>query len=269
VAVKVLKVKNVNDSIMQSFNHEVGLMSDIKHPNVLLFLGACVLDQFLCIITEYLPVGSLRDYLDRHTPKWSQILKFAITTARGMAWLHSRTPVVLHRDLHTNNILVTENLECKVADLGLSQIQGQKHLSTMMYKRIIPPEILKGEMCSKQSDVFSFGLILYELLTGGKKADHSSIKQLSNFSKLTFGPDAETGVNTYIELFKSCTSQSPENRPLFEDILECLDVLQDKAAHFNRDQQLASVGFEDKNNNFNIWKNEMKEEEEVKGEYVT
>jgi serine/threonine protein kinase len=132
-------------------------MSDIKHPNVLLFLGACNESSHLSIISgtkaifslltciEYLPIGSLRRYLDKDTIRWSQILKFAVSTARGMAWLHSRSPVVLHRDLHSNNILVTDNLECKVADLGLSQIQGQKYLSSTIYKRIVAPEILKGK----------------------------------------------------------------------------------------------------------------------------
>jgi serine/threonine protein kinase len=51
-------------------------------------------------------MGSLRYFLERNTIRWSQLLKFSITTARGMAWLHSRAPVVLHRDLHSNNILV-------------------------------------------------------------------------------------------------------------------------------------------------------------------
>ena len=116
----MLKVTSLNDHVIQSFNHEVGIMSDIKHPNLLvflgltyvdqqkinLFLGACFHNPHLCIITEYLPMGSLRNFIERNTLRWSQLLKFAITTARGMAWLHSRAPVVLHRDLHSNNILV-------------------------------------------------------------------------------------------------------------------------------------------------------------------
>ncbi len=115
-----------------------------------------------------------------------------------------------------------------------------------MYKRIIPPETLKGtlislnskisidrffilvgEMFTKQSDVFSYGLILYELLTF-KKADHTAIKLISSLNKQFFGPETESGVNTYIELTKLCTAQEPEKRPLFEELLESLEELQEK-----------------------------------------
>ena len=203
---KQLKTK-ITDHVIQSFNHEVGLMSDIKNPYCLLFIGACIKYPHLCIITEYVPKGSLRDYLDRNTLIWQVLLKFAITTARGMAWLHSRKPAVLHRDMHSNNILVSESLDCKVADFGLSQIQGSKlYESKTMYKRIIPPEIFKGELNTKKSDVYMYGLILYELLTG-KKADAKTSKAIHMIhQEISFSKEAGRGMISvnYIPNSYSC-----------------------------------------------------------------
>ena len=203
---KQLKTK-ITDHVIQSFNHEVGLMSDIKNPYCLLFIGACIKYPHLCIITEYVPKGSLRDYLDRNTLIWQVLLKFAITTARGMAWLHSRKPAVLHRDMHSNNILVSESLDCKVADFGLSQIQGSKlYESKTMYKRIIPPEIFKGELYTKKSDVYMYGLILYELLTG-KKADAKTSKAIHMLhQEFSFSKEAGRGMISvnYIPNSYSC-----------------------------------------------------------------
>jgi serine/threonine protein kinase len=131
-----------------------------------------------------------------------------------------------------------------VADLGLSQIQGQRHLSSSMYKRIIPPEILKGEIWTKKSDVFSYGLILYELLTS-KKADTTTIKQIS-----VLYDDNEPGKHGYIELIKACTSSNPEQRPHFEDILKVLEILQEKDVNHQREIRLEATSVE------------------IKGEYV-
>jgi len=237
VAVKRLKTK-VTETVVQSFNHEVGLMSDIKNPYCLLLIGACIQYPHLCIITEYVPNGSLREWLDRNTLLWPQLLKFAITTARGMAWLHSRKPAVLHRDLHSNNVLVTENLDCKVADFGLSQIQGQVYQSRAMYKRIVPPELLKGELFTKKSDVYMYGLVLLELLTA-KKPDPKSTNLISSLDHTSPHFKNSPGRHAFIDLIKSCCSVNPLDRPHFLDILTILDRLQEKDHEQTREEIIA------------------------------
>jgi len=213
--VAIKKIDQINYS--PAFNREVGLMGSISHPNILIFLGAT--DNY--IITEYMPMGSLRNYLDKNTIKWQQILKFAMSIGRGMAWLHSRVPVILHCDLHSRNILVTEDLECKVADFGLSQVVGQKDRSLTMYKRIIPPEIFKGQCYTTFSDVFCFGLILEELWTN-KKAQNMTSYEFSTIDLSRFANNND--MNIFEDLIKSCRSETPQLRPSFEKILEILET---------------------------------------------
>lgn len=233
--VAVKKYKLTKPEAMQQFQYEVGLMSDIRHPNVLLFLGACFSGNHLCILTEYLPVGPLRKYLKRvqasqgkgptenpTTPQLSRnlLFKFAITTATGMAWLHSRKPVLLHRDLHANNILLTTSLECKVADLGLSQIEVHSTLRAgdqMFYQRTNPPEVWKGDKYSTASDIYQYGMVLYEMLFLGEKAT-----QDIDFETLTLAYNQDV-----LELMKRCVREQPWERPAsFIDIVDTLESMQ-------------------------------------------
>jgi serine/threonine protein kinase len=245
VAVKFLKVGNVTPAQLSAFQQEVGLMSDIRHPNVLCFLGATLcydldfspepsprrssssgsllsssapwrsgsirwvtpkeaassgqlhrtIPRQLCIITE-LAEHSLRDHL-KSLARFdaSHFLTLAVTTARGMAWLHSRSPPVLHRDLHTRNVLLDKGHQCKVCDFGLSSIQvlaappltssaplalharspppapptptsSSRSMRTPLYRRIIAPELRNNDTAvyTVKADVFAYGLVLCELM---------------------------------------------------------------------------------------------------------
>lgn len=145
VALKLMDIDNLCEkqnykATQQALLYEAGLMCDIRHPNILSFMGIYKNGNNIGIITEYCSKGSLHNFIRNRKLKWKDILLFSIETARGLAWLHSRFPPILHRDLHTKNILITEHGECKVADFGLSQLQGSIKNNNKFYKRIMPPE---------------------------------------------------------------------------------------------------------------------------------
>lgn len=132
VAVKVLTVQDWQKQ-KKALEYEVGIMwygclstnihpfsSDIKHPNIVLLLGACSTQDNLCIVMEFFPRGDLRKAVQDYTFfNWEKLVRFSTDVARGLNWLHTRKPPVLHKDLHTRNILVSLYGEaCKIADMG-------------------------------------------------------------------------------------------------------------------------------------------------------
>lgn len=120
VAVKCLKGE-VREDELSVFMHEVNVMSRLRHQNILLFVGACLEGPEVCFLTEYIPHGNLRKVLDVERLPPLKKLNMAIEATRGLAYLHSQTPAVLHRDLKSANVLVDDNYHIKLADFGLSR----------------------------------------------------------------------------------------------------------------------------------------------------
>ncbi|KAA3481192.1 dual specificity mitogen-activated protein kinase kinase 1-like isoform X1 [Gossypium australe] len=206
VAVKVFSKQEYSDDVINAFreeNHvihapsalsirqltEVSLMKRLRHPNVLLFMGVVVSSQRLCIVTEFLPRGSLFQLLQRNTTKlgWRRrvsmaldiasinshslcqfILLIELSQARGMNYLHNCNPPIIHRDLKSSNLLVDKNWTVKVGDFGLSRLKHKTYLTTKSGKgtpQWMAPEVLRSEPSDEKSDVYSFGVILWELAT--------------------------------------------------------------------------------------------------------
>jgi serine/threonine protein kinase len=149
---------------------EALLLAQLNHDNVLAFRAWCASPP--CLITEFCERGSLRDVLagalrgGAASLSWERRLRMARGAALGMAYLHSRSPPIIHRDLKSPNLLVDDSWRVKVADFGLSGLQGAGELPA---DRLNPlwaaPEVLCGAPATAASDVFSFGVVLWELLT--------------------------------------------------------------------------------------------------------
>jgi len=107
-AVKVIKPSK--ESTIGEINHEIGIMGDTHHPNLVSLLGTCRINGSVYIITEYVENGCMRDYIASHQSNVKMIIDMALDVARGMAWLHSRHPPIFHRDLHTKNVLVSKTI---------------------------------------------------------------------------------------------------------------------------------------------------------------
>ncbi|CAN6926727.1 unnamed protein product [Brassica oleracea] len=165
VAVKVFSKQEYSEDVIQSFRQEVLLMKRLRHPNVLLFMGAVTSPPRLCIMSEFLPRGSLFRLLQRSASKldWRRRIHMALDIARGMNYLHHCSPPIVHRDLKSSNLLVDKNWTVKVADFGLSRIKHETYLTTKSGKgtpQWMAPEVLRNESADE-----NFGVVLWELAT--------------------------------------------------------------------------------------------------------
>jgi sterile alpha motif and leucine zipper-containing kinase AZK len=155
---------------MHSLSLKVEIMLRLRHPNVVLFMGAVTRPPHLSILTEYLPRGSLFKLLHRPNIQLNEKrrLKMALDVAKGMNYLHTSNPMIVHRDLKTPNLLVDKNWVVKVCDFGMSRMKHHTFLSsksTAGTPEWMAPEVLRSEPSDEKSDVYSFGVILWELAT--------------------------------------------------------------------------------------------------------
>ncbi|KAL5770736.1 hypothetical protein ACOSP7_014890 [Xanthoceras sorbifolium] len=170
VAVKKFLDQDFSGAALLEFKREVKIMRRLRHPNVVLFMGAVTRPPNLSIITEFLPRGSLFRIL--HRPQCQidekRRIKMALDVARGMNCLHTSTPTIVHRDLKSPNLLVDKNWNVKVCDFGLSRLKHNTFLSsksTAGTPEWMAPEVLRNEPSNEKCDVYSFGVILWELAT--------------------------------------------------------------------------------------------------------
>ncbi|KAH3757053.1 dual specificity protein kinase [Pelomyxa schiedti] len=180
VAIKVPKKQQwETEAELQAFKDEVAILKGIFHTNVVLFLGACtapgnviiVLERMMCDVDRLIhkPLDTVPPELQNFLKGGFSLyrkLKIAYETVLGVSWLHDICNIV-HRDLKPANLLLDDNFHVKVTDFGFSEIyRADKRQCEMKGTALyIAPEIWKLEVCSKASDVYSFGLILWELLT--------------------------------------------------------------------------------------------------------
>ncbi|TKY62038.1 Serine/threonine-protein kinase CTR1 [Spatholobus suberectus] len=172
VAVKILMEQDFKAERFNEFLREVAIMKRLRHPNIVLFMGAVTKPPNLSIVTEYLSRGSLYRLL--HKPGAKEMLderrrlSMAYDVAKGMNYLHKRNPPIVHRDLKSPNLLVDKKYTVKVCDFGLSRLKANTFLSSKSAAGTpewMAPEVLRDEPSNEKSDVYSFGVILWELAT--------------------------------------------------------------------------------------------------------
>lgn len=175
VACKVFRSKEAGEELQlnKDFWLELNALAKLRHPNITLLLGVCLRPRY-CILTEFVACGALFDLIhrNRELPNWgiARIVGVAKEMCLGMTYLHSQG--VLHCDLKSSNILITESWGVKIADFGLSFLfpdDGSFELAKVPLGCVgthhwIAPEVLRGEEFSQAADVYSFGVILWEMI---------------------------------------------------------------------------------------------------------
>ena len=175
VAVKRFLDQDLSQHLMREFETEVDLMRRLRHPNVILLMGAVTKTPNLSIVTEFLHRGSLYKLLHRPQPPQvtaalseARRMRMALDVAKGMHYLHSCDPIIVHRDLKSPNLLVDKHWMVKVCDFGLSRMKNHTFLSSKSNAGTpewMAPEVLRNEPSDEKSDIWSYGVIFWELLT--------------------------------------------------------------------------------------------------------
>ncbi|XP_022720003.1 serine/threonine-protein kinase EDR1-like isoform X2 [Durio zibethinus] len=226
VAVKVYFSGEYKESTLLDYKKEIDIMRKLRHPNVLLFMGAVYSQERLAIVTEFLPRGSLFKALHKNnqTLDVRRRMRMALDVARGMNYLHHRNPPIVHRDLKSSNLLVDRNWNVKVGDFGLSRWKNGTYLTTKSGRgtpQWMAPEVLRNEPSNEKSDVFSFGVILWELMT--VSIPWSNLNSLQVVGVVGFMDrrlDLPEGLDPQVSsIIRDCWRSDPENRPSFEDII--------------------------------------------------
>ncbi|VVB04579.1 unnamed protein product [Arabis nemorensis] len=231
VAVKITEApedsedKFLGARLEKQFTKEATLLSRLSHPNVVKFVG---INSGNCIITEYLPQGCLRSYLQKFKHKslpLQQVIEFGLDIARGMAYIHSRK--IVHRDLKPENVLIDKDFNLKIADFGIAceeeycVILGAE---TGTF-RWMAPEVLRKKPHGHKSDVYSFGLVLWEMLAGATPYEEMTPYQaafavMQRNIRPVIPSDCPAAMK---ELIEQCWSEETDERPEFWQIVKVLE----------------------------------------------
>ncbi|KAK4749129.1 hypothetical protein SAY87_026578 [Trapa incisa] len=233
VAVKKLLDQDITGESLEEFKSEVRIMTKLRHPNVVLFMGAVTRPPNLSIVTEFLPRGSLYRLIHRPNNQLDERrrLRMALDAARGMNYLHSCNPVIVHRDLKSPNLLVDKNWVVKVCDFGLSRRKHSTFLSsrsTAGTAEWMAPEVLRNEPSNEKCDVYSFGVILWELFTmqqpwGGMNPMQVVGAVGYQHRRLDIPDDMDPVI---ADIIRNCWETDPRLRPSFVEIMAALKPLQ-------------------------------------------
>ncbi|XP_036415225.1 RAF proto-oncogene serine/threonine-protein kinase [Colossoma macropomum] len=247
VAVKILKVTDPTPEQFQAFRNEVAVLRKTRHVNIVLFMGYMTKDN-LAIVTQWCEGSSLYKHLhvQETNLQMFQLIDIARQTAQGMDYLHAKN--IIHRDMKSNNIFLHEGLTVKIGDFGLATVkmrwtgshQVEQPSGSILW---MAPEVIRmqdNNPYSFQSDVYSYGIVLYELLTGelpySMIADRDQIIFMVGRGYLS--PDLSKLYKNCPKAMKrlvaDCIKKSKDDRPLFPQILASVELLQHSLPKINR-----------------------------------
>lgn len=243
VAVKAARLDPERDPAVtaEQVRQEARLFGALQHPNIIALRGACLSPPHLCLVMEYARGGALSRVLAGRRVPPHVLVNWAVQVARGMNYLHNDAPVpIIHRDLKSINILILEAIEnhnladtvLKITDFGLAR---EWHKTTKMSAAgtyaWMAPEVIRLSLFSKSSDVWSFGVLLWELLTGEvpyREIDALAVAYGVAMNKLTL-PIPSTCPEPFARLLEECWDPDPHGRPDFRNILKQLEVIEQSA----------------------------------------
>ncbi|XP_021717436.1 serine/threonine-protein kinase EDR1-like isoform X4 [Chenopodium quinoa] len=170
VAIKLFLEQDLTSENMEDFCNEIAILSRLRHPNVILFLGACTRPPRLSMVTEYMEMGSLYYLIHLSGQKkklsWRRRLKMLRDICRGLMCIHRMK--IVHRDLKSANCLVNKHWTVKICDFGLSRIMTDSPIgdsSSAGTPEWMAPELIRNEPFTEKCDIFSLGVIMWELCT--------------------------------------------------------------------------------------------------------
>ncbi|KAM4100939.1 hypothetical protein ACJW30_05G106400 [Castanea mollissima] len=251
VAVKRLKDPSYTGEVQ--FQTEVEMIGLALHRNLLRLYGFCMTSDERLLVYPYMPNGSVADRLretcrEKPSLDWNRRMRVAIGAARGLLYLHDQcNPKIIHRDVKAANILLDESFEAVVGDFGLAKLldRRESHVTTAVRGTVghIAPEYLSTGQSSEKTDVFGFGILLLELITGQKALDAGNgqvqkgmilewVRTLFEEKKLEVLVDRDLRgcfdafqLEKTVEVALQCTQSHPNLRPKMYEVLKVLEGL--------------------------------------------
>ncbi|KAD7480105.1 hypothetical protein E3N88_03241 [Mikania micrantha] len=254
----VIAVKRLNQEGLQGHQEwltEINYLGQLSHPNLVKLIGYCLEDDHRLLVYEFMSRGSLENHLFRRSSYfqplcWNLRLKVALGAAKGLAYLHSPAAKVIYRDFKCSNILIDSNYNAKLSDFGLAKdgpVDGKSHVSTRVmgtYGYAAPEYMATGHL-TERSDIYSFGVVLLEILTGKRCIDKnrpSNEQVLVDFARpylsskrrilhimdpRIIGQYSSDAAIRVANLAVRCLAREPKYRPTANELVKELEQLQE------------------------------------------
>ncbi|POM61197.1 TKL protein kinase [Phytophthora palmivora] len=229
VAVKVLIRQNLSADVVREFETEVKIMSFLHHPNICMLLGACLAPESRALVIELVEQGSLWAVLRTRRRQLTDEMRarFVLDTARGMSYLHHFELPILHRDMKSPNLLVEHDYSIKISDFGLSRVKAQIQTMTGNCGTVqwMAPEVLGNRKYTEKADVFSFGIVVWEIFTGMCPYDGMTQIQvaLGVLNHDLRPPIPRSCPRFFARLIRSCWMREPSLRPSFSELVRTFE----------------------------------------------
>ncbi|GLT79205.1 hypothetical protein SLA2020_507000 [Shorea laevis] len=254
----VIAVKRLNQEGFQGDREwmaEINYLGQLRHPNLVKLIGFCYEDDHRLLVYEFMSRGSMENHLFRRGShfqplSWSIRVKVALGAARGLAFLHNAKPQVIYRDFKTSNILIDSNYNAKLSDFGLARdgpTGDKSHVSTRVvgtYGYAAPEYLATGHLTAK-SDIYSFGVVLLEMLSARRAIDknrpsgeHNLVEwakpYLTNKRRIFRVMDPRLEGQYLLDqaqkaanLALQCLAVEPKFRPNMDEVVTALEQLQE------------------------------------------
>ncbi|CAI5944929.1 unnamed protein product [Closterium sp. NIES-64] len=226
----------------REYETEVDLLSLVRHRHLVRLVGFCSEGQHRMLVYEYMPRGSLAQHLhggqEARLP-WSARVRIALGVARGLAYLHEGcVPRIVHRDIKPSNVLLDANMEARIADFGLAKMlhDHERDVATRQVQGTwgyVAPEYLAGAAVSEKVDVYAFGVLLLELVTGRSPLGDSKLVTWAEevvakgelgalVDPLLFGDYNEGELRGLVHIIFLCLHHHPDDRPAMSHVSAAL-----------------------------------------------
>ncbi|KAG5549952.1 hypothetical protein RHGRI_015044 [Rhododendron griersonianum] len=275
---QLVAVKRAQTGSMQGgheFKTEIELLSRVHHKNVVSLVGFCFEQGEQMLVYEYIPNGTLKESLSGKSGiklDWMRRLRIALGMARGLQYLHElANPPIIHRDIKSTNILLDDHLNAKVADFGLSKLlgdPGKGHVSTQVKGTMgyMDPEYYMTQQLTEKSDVYSYGVVMLELVTARQPIDKGKyivreVRQKMDRTKVGYNLQEIIdpailgitlgGLEKFVDLALRCVEEAGVERPTMGEVVKEIEsIMQIAGLNPNADSASTSASYEGANKGY-------------------
>ncbi|KAJ0540957.1 putative protein kinase RLK-Pelle-CrRLK1L-1 family [Helianthus annuus] len=265
--VAVKRLDSMSNQGVPEFRAEIEMLSKLRHRHLVSLIGFCDDNKEMILVYEYMPHGTLYDHLhkDRTPLSWVQRVKIAMGAARGLDYLHTGTlHGVIHRDVKSSNILLDENWEAMISDFGLSKIGSTNQLVSYVDASVkgtfgyLDPEYFYTNKLTRKTDVYAFGVVLFELLSGRLPVDERNVEEEYSLVRWAQkcvrerkidqmvdsnikGTISTKCLRRFTKIAYRCVHGAPKERPTMTEVVASLQALLELPDKSNHSEEASGI----------------------------